>query len=81
MILTGIGTFLVQREVGGSMQWEIPLLTELQRMKQQMDRTWNDLFFEEKPGDEEIWQWIDKLPKFEGLGRRTPRSRPGSTIR
>ncbi|MGD0916815.1 MAG: hypothetical protein ABSB22_10175 [Thermodesulfobacteriota bacterium] len=51
-------------------------------MKEEMDRKWNDLF-ERSPGkkEEEASQWVEKLPKFEGAGRRSSRSRSSKTIK
>ena len=60
----------------------IGYLAELQEMKEKMDRAWNTLF-EESPisKEQEIWQWIEKFPKFEGTGRRSFKSQPNKTIR
>ncbi len=58
----------------------ITFLDELQRMKKKMDQTWGELF-EENPGrEQEVNQWIEKLPKFEGT-RRTPKSRSKKGIK
>jgi len=62
------------------MDWGITFLDELQRMKKKMDQTWSELF-EGNPGyDQEVSQWIDKLPDFEGT-RRTSKSRTNKTIK
>ena len=52
------------------MKWEIDFLDELQKMKEEMDRVWNDLV-DSAPGkrEEETWQWFDRFTKFEGTGR------------
>lgn len=64
------------------MEWGITFLDELHKMKVAMDREWNDLF-EKSLGknEEEAWQWIEKLPKFEGARRRNLRSRSNKTIK
>ena len=51
------------------MERGINFLNELQKMKEEMDRVWNDLV-DNAPGkrEEETWQWFDKFPKFEGTG-------------
>ena len=62
------------------MDWGITFLDELQRMKKKMDQTWGELF-EENPGNvQEVSQWIEKLPEFEGT-RRTPKSRSKKVIK
>jgi len=63
------------------MDWGISFLNELQKMKEHMDRTWNDLS-QQRPGDkEEAWQWVEKLPKFEGPGRSNSKSRGNRIIK
>ncbi len=64
------------------MEWGIKLLSDLQRMGEKMDHTWDSLseqspFFQET----EMWQWVEKLPKFQGTGRRTLRLRSNKTIK
>jgi hypothetical protein len=45
-----------------------------------MDQTWGELF-EGNPGlEQEVSEWIERLPKFEGT-RRTPKSRPKRAIK
>lgn len=62
------------------MDWGITFLDELQRMKKKMDQTWSELF-EENPGyEQEVSQWIEQLPEFEGT-RRTSKSRTNKTIK
>jgi len=57
------------------MKLGITLLGELKEMKEKMDLVWNDLF-ERSPGkSEEDFQWVEKLPRSEGTGRRSFRSR------
>jgi len=64
------------------MKWGIGHLADLQEMKEKMDRVWNTLF-EESPiaKEQEIRQWIEKFPKFEGTGRGSFKSRSNKTIR
>jgi hypothetical protein len=71
-----------QREEKRMMKWGITFLDELQKMKVAMDREWNDLF-EKSPGknEEEAWQWVEKLPKFEGARIRNLKSRSNRTIK
>jgi hypothetical protein len=62
------------------MDWGITFLDELQRMKKKMDQTWGKLF-EKNPGyEQEVSQWIERLPKLEGT-RRTSKSRTNKTIK
>jgi hypothetical protein len=63
------------------MEWGITFLDDLKKMKEEMDRVWNDLF--EKSSDEEevAWQRVEKLPKSEGAGRRSSESRSNKTIK
>ena len=51
-------------------------LKELQKMKNEMDRLWNSLL-EESLGmrEEELWQWCERIPKFEGVGRKSTKSK------
>ena len=62
------------------MDWGVRLLADLQRMKERMDRVWESLS-EEGPITEEreMWQWVEKLPKFEGTGRRSSKSKSYKT--
>jgi hypothetical protein len=48
-------------------------LKELQKMKEEMDRLWNSLL-EQSLGmkEEELWQWYERLPKFEGGWKKEP---------
>jgi hypothetical protein len=62
------------------MDWGITLLDELQRMKKKMDQTWGELFEEDPGKEEEVSQWIKKLPKFEGT-RRTSKSRSNKVFK
>jgi hypothetical protein len=64
------------------MEWGITVWAELQKMKEKMDHVWCSLF-EESPIAkwQEIWEWVEKLPKFEGTGRRSLKSRSNKTIR
>jgi len=64
------------------MEWGVTVLADLQRMKEKMDRVWENLFEESAIAKErEIWQWVEKLPKFEGTGRRSLQSRSNKTIK
>ncbi len=56
------------------MRWGISSLDELQKMKEKMDRAWNELFERNPRKEEEMERWVEKLPKFEGT-RRTLQSR------
>jgi hypothetical protein len=57
-------------------------LADLQRMKEEMDRVWLTLFEESAtPKEGELWQWVEKLPKFEGTGRRSLNSRSNKTVK
>ena len=42
-------------------------------MKEEMDRLWNSLL-EQSLGmkEEELWQWYERLPKFEGGWKKEP---------
>ena len=62
------------------MDWGITFLDELQRMKKTMDQTWSELF-EGNPGyEQEVSQWIEKLPQPEGT-RRTSKWRSNKAIK
>lgn len=51
-------------------------LEKLQKMKEEMDRLWKKLFGETPNNrQEEMWQWCERLPKLEGVGRKS--SNPG----
>jgi hypothetical protein len=67
---------------GLPMEWGITSLADLQRMKDKMDRVWKSLL-DETPiaGERETWQWVEKLPKFEGTGRRSFKSRSNKNIK
>ncbi len=57
-------------------------LADLQRMKEEMDRVWFTLIEESAiPKEGELWRWVERLPKFEGTGRRSLRSRSNRTIK
>jgi len=64
------------------MEWGVTSLADLQRMREKMDRVWDSLF-EDSPiaGEREIWQWVEKLPKFEGTRKRSLKSRSNKTIK
>jgi hypothetical protein len=53
------------------MKWGITFLGELQEMRKTMNHAWYELF-EKMPEDEKEqgFQWVEKLPKSEGTGRR-----------
>jgi hypothetical protein len=64
------------------MKWGVSLLADLQRMKEKMDRMWESLSGESSITEErEIWQWVEKLPKFEGTGRRSLKSQSNKIIK
>jgi len=64
------------------MEWEVTVLADLQRMKEKMDREWDSLLEESTIAKErEMWQWVERLPKFEGTGRKNIRSRSNKTIK
>jgi hypothetical protein len=71
----------VNRKEQQPMEWGIKFLDEMQKMKEEMDRVWNDLFEESPKKREESWQWVEKLPKFEGPGRRSQKSRTYKNIK
>ena len=54
------------------MEWGVASIADLRRMREKMDRA-RDNLFEESPiaHEREIWQWVEKLPKFEGTGKRS----------
>ncbi len=57
-------------------------LKALRKMKEEMDRLWNNLL-EQSLGmkEEELWQWCERLPKFEGVGRTGPKSKLNKTVK
>ena len=64
------------------MEWGVTSLADLQRMKEKMDREWDSIYGERAITEErEMWQWVEKLPKFEGTGRRSLNSRSDKTIK
>ena len=64
------------------MEWGVTLIADLETMREKMDRAWNGLFEESAVAKErEIWQWFERLPKFEGTGRRNLKSRSNHTIK
>ena len=64
------------------MEWGVRSLADLQRIKEEMDRAWDNLMNESAIAQEpEIWRWIDKLPKFEGTGRRSLKARSNKANR
>jgi len=64
------------------MDWGVSVLADLQRMREKMDRVWNSLLEESTIAKErEMWQWVERLPKFQGTGRRNIRSRSNKTIK
>ena len=63
------------------MDWGVTVLADLQRMKEKMDRVWDSLLEESTIAKErEMWQWVERLPKFEGTGRRNIGARSNKTI-
>jgi hypothetical protein len=64
------------------MEWGVKTLSDLQRMKEEMDRAWDSLIKKSAFLQEwEISKWIEGLPKFEGTGRRNLKSRSNKTIK
>jgi len=64
------------------MEWGITFLAELQKMKEKMVHVWGSPFEEIAiTKEQEIWQWVERLPKFEGTGRRSLKSRSNKNIR
>ena len=64
------------------MEWAGTSLADLQRVREKMDRVWDNLFEESAAAKERMmWQWVEKLPKFEGIGRRSLKSRLNKTIK
>ena len=58
------------------------LSADLRRMREEIDRVWDSLIEESTIAKErEVWQWVEELPKFEGTGRRSLKSRSNKTIR
>ena len=57
-------------------------LKKLQKMKEEMDRLWNNVI-ERSHGmkEEGLWQWCERLPKFEGVGRKSPKSKLSKTVK
>jgi len=64
------------------MEWVVTPLGNLQRRREEMDLAWES-FIKESALVQELktWQWIEKLPKFEGTGRRSFKSRSNKAIR
>lgn len=57
-------------------------LEKLQKMKEEMDRLWKKLFVETPNNrQEEMWQWCERLPKFEGVGRKSSNPRLNKTVK
>jgi hypothetical protein len=58
------------------MKRQVTSLDQLKKMKEKMDRVWDNLVEENPRGkDQEAWTWVDELPKFEGVGKMSSRSR------
>ena len=58
------------------MKRQVTSLDQLKKMKEKMDRVWDNLVEENPRGkDQETWPWVDELPKFEGVGKMSSRSR------
>ena len=47
---------------------------EMKEMKEKMDLVWNSLFEESLPKNRDDFESFERLPKFEGTGRRSFRS-------
>ncbi len=64
------------------MKWGITFGGELQKMEKEMNLVWNTLFKEGPEGIEnEGFQRVEKLPKSEGIGKASSRSRSSKHIR
>ncbi len=61
------------------MEWGVTPSTDLQRMKEEMNRAWES--FIAIAQEREKWQWTEKFPKFEGTGRRSLKSHSNKTIK
>jgi hypothetical protein len=58
------------------MKRRVASLDQLKKMKEKMDRLWDNLVEENPSGkDQEAWMGIDDLPKFEGVGKTSSKSR------
>ncbi|MGZ3535245.1 MAG: hypothetical protein ACXU99_15630 [Thermodesulfobacteriota bacterium] len=57
-------------------------LKKLQKMKEEMDRLWNNLIGQsfEMEGDE-LWGSCERLPKFEGVGRKSSNPRLNKSVK
>jgi hypothetical protein len=57
-------------------------LKKLQKMKEEMDRLWEKIIVETPiRRGEEIWQWYERPPKFEGVGRKISNPRLDRTLK
>ncbi len=64
------------------MKWGITFLGEWREMEKKMDLVWENLFKEDLEGKgEESFRWVEKLPKSEGTGRASSRSRSKKHIK
>ncbi len=64
------------------MESGVTLLAELRTMKKKMDRVWGGPSEESAITEERgIWQWVEKLPKFQGTRKRSLKSRSNKTIK
>ena len=62
------------------MEWGVKSLADLQRMREEMGRVWDSLSEHSPiPKEREMWQWVEKLPKFEGTEGRSSKSRSHKT--
>jgi len=64
------------------MKWGITFSGEWQELEKKMDLAWENLFEKYPEGkEEEIFQWVEKLPKSEGTRRTSSRSRSKKHIK
>ena len=70
------------QEGGTLMKLGITSLGELHEMKEETDLLWSNLFEKNlQKKEEENLQLVEKLPKSEGIGRRSTRSRSNRNIK
>lgn len=57
-------------------------LKKLQKMKEEIDRLWNNLIEERlRMKEDESWKWCESLPKFEGLRRKSSNPRLNKSVK
>ncbi len=64
------------------MERKVTSLADLQKMREEMERAWESLMKRSTTVEErEVWKWVEKLPKFEGTGKRNLNPRSNKTIK